>query len=129
MSVTDYARDFPRLTIFPPDHGKLEGATISPSRTGTIPILFMAESVFPDLDGSVIFDGINLQASFHEISAYVGSPREELLEIFLALPVISQATGVVIEFEVVRKHRHQPLDIMRVEGVEGGTVHASNRLE
>lgn len=28
MPVTDYAGKFPRLTIFPPDHCKLEGATI-----------------------------------------------------------------------------------------------------
>ena len=39
----------------------LKGATIGPSRTGAIPILFMAESMFADLDGPVIFDGINLQ--------------------------------------------------------------------
>ena len=93
------------------------------------PTLFMAESMFADLYGPMIFDRINLETSLHEISADVGSPREHLLKTLRALPVVRQTTGIMIKLKIIREQRHQTVDIMRVEGVEDGTVHPSNRFE
>jgi len=57
----------------------------------------MAENMFADLDGAIIFDGINLETAFDEISPNVASAREKLFETLLRLLVIGQAAGVVIE--------------------------------
>ena len=74
VSVTDYARDFPRVASFPPNHGELKGAAV------IFPMLLVAESMFADLDRPVIFDWINLEASFHEIPADVGVDANILLK-------------------------------------------------
>ena len=60
VSVTDYTRNFPRVTIFPPDHGELECATV------IFAILFMAKAIFADLDRAMIFHGVNLKGALPE---------------------------------------------------------------
>ena len=123
MPVTDYTRDFPRVIIFPPDHGELECATV------IFAILFMAKAMFTDLDRAMIFDGVNLESAWHEISPYVGVAREDLFEILPGLLVIGQATGVVIELKVISKHRHQTIEIVPVECVKYRAVHAGDCVE
>jgi len=85
--------------------------------------------MFADLNRAMILHGVNLEGALHEISSYVGVAREDFFETLLSLLVIGQATGVVIELEVISKHRHQTIDIVPIECIKYRAVHARDRVE
>ena len=92
-------------------------------------IVLIAKAMFAYLDRAMVFDWKNLQASFDEISAYVGCACKGFLKTFLTLSVIRQPTGVMIKLKIISKHRHQTIDIVLVERIKYRAVHAGDRVE
>ena len=115
--------NLPSLAIFPPNHHKLEGAAVS------LALVLMAKLMFPDLDGSVTLDRIDLEAALHQFSPVFRGARKELGETFTSLRVIGQSARVVIKLQIVDEERHQLIDVMAIEGLEDRVVEPENRVE
>ncbi len=93
--------NLPSLAIFPPNHHKLEGAAV------ILALLLMAKLMFPDLDGSVALDRIDLEAALHHFSRDFRGAREELGKTLTSLRIFGQSARVVIKLQIVGEERHQ----------------------
>ena len=89
----------------------------------------MAEAMQSNLDRPVIFNRINFETSFHELSFNVGNALEHFPEIIFGLLVIADAVVVLIKLNVIGKHRHYGVELVRIEGIEQLAVHATDSFE
>ena len=89
----------------------------------------MAKPMQSNLNCSVIFNWINFETPFHELSFNVGNALEHFSKIFFGLLIIADAVVVLVELDVIGKHRHYGVELVRIEGIEQLAVHATYSLE
>jgi len=117
MSVAHDSREFPSVISLPPDVQEFERSA------HCFTILVVAEPMRTNLNCTVVFDGIYLEAPRDDLTPDLRRLAKHLAEILHCLRVVLEALVILIKLEIGCEECLQRHEIPRVEGSEQEAVH------